>query len=376
VLKGIHLTLMIGPGIPLPVPESILDALVKVEVVNGSGNEPSGFELVFTLAQNSPLQTLFLLAGGVGIPFVRVVIVVTIGGTPNVIMDGIMTEHEFTPGPAGGHSTLTVKGTDLAAVMGIIDFSGIPYPAMPREARVALVVAKYAVLGLVPLVIPSILLDVPLPVETIPRQQGNDLAYVRQLAEEVGYVFCIEPTAAPGVSLAYWGPEIRVGVPQPALNINMDFNTNVETLNFRFDKNAKVMPVVWVQEPITKAAIPIPIPDITPLNPPLGLVPPIPPKIQQLTGSAKYSPLQGIVIALTKAATSADSVFGDGTLDVLRYGQLLQARRLVGVRGAGPAFDGLHYVKKVTHQIKRGEYKQSFSLARNALISTLPTIPV
>jgi hypothetical protein len=375
VLKGVHLTLMIGPGIPLPVPESILDALVSVEVVNASGNEPSGFELVFTLSNSSPLQTLFLLAGGAGIPFVRVVIVVTIGGTPNVIMDGIMTDHEFAPG-SGGQSTLTVKGTDLSAIMDIIDFSGIPYPAMPREARVALVIAKYAVLGLLPLVIPSILIDVPLPVETIPRQQGNDLAYVRQLADEVGYIFCIEPTPAPGVSTAYWGPEIKIGVPQPALNINMDFNTNVESLSFRFDKNAKVMPVVWVQEPITKVAIPIPIPDITPLNPPLGLIPPIPPKIKELTGNAKYTPLQGIVIALTKAATSADSVFGDGTLDVLRYGQLLQARRLVGVRGAGPAFDGLHYVKKVTHKIKRGEYKQTFSLSRNALISTLPTIPV
>jgi hypothetical protein len=375
VLKGVHLTLMIGPGIPLPVPESILDALVSVEVVNASGNEPSGFELVFTLSNNSPLQTLFLLAGGAGIPFVRVVIVVTISGTPNVIMDGIMTDHEFAPG-SGEQSTLTVKGTDLTGIMDIIDFSGIPYPAMPREARVALVIAKYAVLGLLPLVIPSILIDVPLPVETIPRQQGNDLAYVRQLADEVGYIFCIEPTPAPGVSMAYWGPEIKIGVPQPALNINMDFNTNVESLSFRFDKNAKVMPVVWVQEPITKLAIPIPIPDITPLNPPLGLIPPIPPKIKELTGNAKYTPLQGIVIALTKAATSADSVFGDGTLDVLRYGQLLQARRLVGVRGAGPAFDGLHYVKKVTHKIKRGEYKQTFSLARNALISTLPTIPV
>jgi hypothetical protein len=30
----------------------------------------------------------------------------------------------------------------------------------------------------------------------------------------------------------------------------------------------------------------------------------------------------------------------------------------------------------VSHDIKRGEYKQSFSLARNALISTFPTVPV
>jgi len=55
---------------------------------------------------------------------------------------------------------------------------------------------------------------------------------------------------------------------------------------------------------------------------------------------------------------------------------VLQARRLVGVRGAGPSFDGLYYVKSVTHNIKRGEYKQSFTLSRNGLISTLPRLPV
>ena len=48
----------------------------------------------------------------------------------------------------------------------------------------------------------------------------------------------------------------------------------------------------------------------------------------------------------------------------------------MGVRGAGLPFDGLYYVKSVTHDIKRGEYKQSFTLARNGLVSTVPTVPV
>ena len=375
MLSGIQMALMIGPAVPIPVSEEVLDALVSVQVVETSGSTQSGFELVFTLSNNSILQTIFLLAGGASIPLVRVVIAVTIGGAQNVLMDGVMTEHSIQPGSADGHSKLTIRGKDLSEVMDYIDFSGIPYPAMPRELRVELVVAKYLVLGLVPFVVPSILLNVPLPMDNIPRHQGKDLAYVRQLADDVGYVFYVQPGPAPGMSIAYWGPEIRVGQPQPALNINMDNETNVEQLSFRFDKDAKVMPVVIVQEPITKLPIPIPIPDITPLSPPLGAIPPIPPKIDFLKWPAKYSPLQGIVIGLTKAAQSADCVFGTGTLDVLRYGRLLQARQLVGVRGAGAAFDGLHYVKQVTHNIKRGEYKQSFSLARNGLLSTLPEVP-
>jgi hypothetical protein len=39
-------------------------------------------------------------------------------------------------------------------------------------------------------------------------------------------------------------------------------------------------------------------------------------------------------------------------------------------------YDGLYYVKTVTHEIERGSYKQSFSLARNGLVSTFPTVPV
>ena len=65
----------------------------------------------------------------------------------------------------------------------------------------------------------------------------------------------------------------------------------------------------------------------------------------------------------------------NGSLDVLRYGRVLKARKLVGVRGAGAAFDGLYYVKSVTHNIKRGEYKQSFTLSRNGLLSTFQTVP-
>jgi hypothetical protein len=375
MLKGIHLTLMIGPGVPIPVGQDVLDALTNVEVTTAS-DQGSGFQLTFTLSNQSPLHTLFLLSGGSPIPFVRVVIIATINGTPEVLMDGMMTHHQVTPGADPGHSKLTVSGQDLSTVMNLIDFSGIPYPAMPDFARVALILAKYAIFGVVPMVIPSVLLDVPIPTDRIPRQQGKDLEYIKQLADEVGYVFYVEPGPAPGMSIAYWGPEIKVGVPQPALNINMDAHTNIEAINFRFDTESKVLPIVLIQNQATRVPIPIPIPDITPLNPPLGLVPPIPKRIEPInTGTSKYSPIQAALIGLTKAAHSSDAVTATGSLDVTRYGRVLKARRLVGVRGVGTAFDGLYYVLSVTHSIKRGEYKQNFTLKRNGLISTLPQVP-
>jgi hypothetical protein len=375
VFKGIQLTLMIGPAVPIPVSRDVLDALTGVQVVTTSGETTSGFELTFSLNKNSPLQTLFLLSGGVMPPIVRVVIVVTVNGTPDVLMDGVITHHEIGSPTPSGTSTLTLKGKDLTAVMNLIDFSGIPYPAMPDFARVALVVAKYAVLGIVPFVIPSVLLDVPIPTERIPRHRGKDLAYVKALADDVGYAFYLEPGPKPAMSVAYWGPEIRFGTPQPALNVDMDAHTNVEALDFKFDTEKRVQPIVWIQNAITKVPIPIPIPDITPLNPPLGLIPPIPKEFVPIEETAKYSFVQAAAIGLAKAAKSADALTATGSLDVTRYGRPLKARRLVGVRGAGSAFDGLYYVKSVTHDIKRGQYRQNFTLVRNGLMSTVGKVP-
>ena len=65
-----------------------------------------------------------------------------------------------------------------------------------------------------------------------------------------------------------------------------------------------------------------------------------------------------------------------GSLDVTRYGGVLGARKLVGVRGAGLPYDGLFYVKSVSHEIERGSYKQRFTLARNGLLPTVSAMPV
>ena len=373
MLNGLNLSLFIGP-VPIAAPREVVEALVHAKVESGSGDAQSGFELSFDLPARSPLRTLFLLTGGGGIPLIRVVLVVTLAGRAQSIIDGVTTHVEAQPG-VGGVGKLVIKGKDLSALMNIIELPGIPFPAMPPSARVLVVLAKYLALGVIPLVIPSILDIPPLPLQRIPQQRGTDYAYLKKLAADAGYVFYLEPGPTPGTSKAYWGPEIRVGQSQPALTTGMDAMSNVEHLSFRFDKEAKSMPIVFFQEANSKAPIGIPIPDITPLNPPLGLVPPLPPKIVKLKDTAHLSAPEALMRGLAYAGQHSDSVFGEGRLDVAKYGRLLQSRSLVGVRGAGLPFDGLYYVKHVTHEIERGSYKQGFSLARNGLVSTFPTVP-
>lgn len=376
--NAVHLSLLIGPIIPLPVPAMLIDALEEVTVTSASEGA-SGFQLRFKVNSKSELNTLFLIAVGnntsLGMPPLRVVLIVTLGGRPQPLFDGVLTNVEVQAGQNRQPGSITITGEDLTKVMDLIDFSGMPYPAMPIEARVALICAKYAAFGIIPLPIPSFFTDVPIPIERIPAQQGTDLAYIRQLAEEVGHVFYIEPGEVPLTNIAYFGPEIKVGPPQPALNIDMDAHTNVESLNFSFDPTKGVLPVVFIQNQMTRVPIPIPIPNLNPLQPPLGVLSTPLANIKMMKDTAKMNPMQAISAGLAEAKKSQDAVTASGSLDVLRYGRILRPRKLVGVRGAGVAYDGLYYVSSVTSTLARGKFTQSFNLSRNGLISITPTVP-
>lgn len=370
MFRGAELQLLVGPSLAAPVPRAVIDAITSITITTDTSG-PSGFEMRFEISPRSPLHTLFLVSSGTAIPMVRVIVVVTVNGSSSVLIDGVMTRHQISEGDKPGSSILTVIGEDLSRVMDYIDFSGIPYPAMPLFARVTMILAKYAFLGVVPKVLPSVLLDVPNPLEHIPSHSGKDLGYVQALAKEVGYVFYMDPGPVAGVTTAYWGPLVKVGTPQPALSLGMDAHRNVESLNFSFDSERKTLPVVSVQNPQSKVSIPISVGDITPLSPPLGLVSPVPKDVRPVKDSAKYGPVRGALIGMARAAQSDSAVTARGSLDVKRYGRVLKPRRLVGVRGAGHAFNGLYHVDKVTHELSRGRYTQSFELSRNGLLSTV-----
>jgi hypothetical protein len=98
--------------------------------------------------------------------------------------------------------------------------------------------------------------------------------------------------------------------------------------------------------------------------------------VKQLKPSASENPAAAALMALGKLFEAPDAITGSGQLDVLRYGRVFKARQLAAVRGAGAYFDGKYYVKSVTHNIKRGEYKQSFTLARGGVGSSVSTVDV
>jgi phage protein D len=65
-------------------------------------------------------------------------------------------------------------------------------------------------------------------------------------------------------------------------------------------------------------------------------------------------------------------VEGRGEVDSSLYGAILEARRLVAVKGVGEAFSGVYYLTNVRHVFRDERYTQQFGARRNALAPSGP----
>lgn len=369
-LLGIRLALWMGPTVPLPAPPGVLDALDDVEVTNdASGTD--GFRLTFTVGK-TPLADYELVDEAALQPLSRVIIGVIVGATPAVLTDGLVTHRQVQASSEPGRSRLTVIGRDLTQAMDL-DERDDDYPNQPDWLIVSQVIARprYAPYGLVPDPRPTT--EVPLELFRVTRQHETDLAFVRRLAEANGYVFYVEPVTF-GVNRAYWGPEVRAGIPQPALTVDMGDATNVESLDFSNDALAPEAVTGTFVDPILKQ--PWPIPQLPSLRvPPLAARPAPAHRTRRLRATAQENPAQAATTAIAAVSTTREPVTATGQVDGVRYGHVLRARGLVGVRGAGLTNDGFYYVRRVSHRLRQGSWTQSFSLSREGTHPLSPVVP-
>ena len=358
--SGIRLQLMLGPTVPLPAPAEVMDALTSLEVTNRDKGF-DGFTILFNLGRDS-VSDYGLLKQGCLDPPNRVIITMIINGLPQVLIDGAITRHQVVSSNRPGESTLQVLGKDISFMLDLEEKNST-YPNQSDSTIVTTILARYARFGLVPAVRPTT--DNPVQTERVPTQQETDLKFIRMLAGRNGFVFYIEPTA-PGVNTAYWGPENRLGQPQPALAINIGPDSNMDSpLTSGYDAEAPEEPQVKIVEPNTKIAIPVPLPDS--LVPSLSGSPAKPLRKTIPRDTANLSMIQAVLRAVMAQGASSETTKAEGEVDAMRYGQVLRSRRLVKVQGAGGKYAGSWYVSEVTHRIKRGEYKQKFTLVREGL---------
>lgn len=374
---GIHLTLLIGPTVAVPAPLPLMEMLQSVEVTHNDTGR-SGFQLTFqaersgaAAAVDYPILSLPLLR-----PFNRVILIVTFSAMPRVLMDGIITHQQLNPGEQPGTGTFTVTGEDVSIMMDLEE-KNVEHPAQDETIIANMLIAMYAQYGLIPMVIPPAVIDPPIPIERTPVQRGTDLGYLKQMAERHGYVFYVSPGPAPFTNTAYWGPPVRVGIPQKALSTNLGPETNLLNVNFQNNAMAPALVSGQVQDRQTGQAMPVQT--FTSLRPPLSSQPAIltqMPNVRTrrfqesgLTIAEAFGRAQGATDASTDAVVQVT-----GELDAVRYGDILQSRGLVGLRGAGYTHDGLYYVKSVTHTLQRGAYHQRFTLTREGVGSITPMV--
>jgi len=369
-LLGIRLLLLLGPTVPRPASVDLLRALTRVEVQNNS-EQSDGFQLSFAVGRDNPADFSLILGNALA-PMTRVIVSVIFGALPEVLIDGVITHHQFDPGSGSTPAAFTVTGRDLTALMDLEE-KNAEFQNQPDSVIALQVLANYARYGIVPQIAPTT--DVPLMIRRIPRQQETDLQFLKRLAERNGFVFYLEPQTI-GVSTAVWGPASRVGLPQPALSVNLGAATNVRSLNFANDALAPVSSKGVFVEPFLKTSIPIPsLPSLR--VPPLALSPAQAYRTRLERETANQEAASAAIRLLAATMNAPDAATASGELDGARYGSLLRARKLVGLRGAGFTHDGFWYVRSVAHSIGLGatpQFTQQFSLSREGAGALTPVV--
>ena len=377
-LLGTYLTLWLGPAVPVPVLPSMLEALESVEVTLTDEGR-SGFSITFRAGRSgTDVLDYALLANPQLRPFSRALMIVTFNAFPQVLMDGVITRQELNPSEQPGASTLTVTGEDVSVMMDLEEKSA-EHPAQDETIIAAKIIATYAQYGLIPTVIPPITLDPPIPIERTPVQQGTDLQYLQEMAERHGYVFYVTPGPLPLTNTAYWGPPVRIGVPQKAISVNLGPDSNVSgNVNFSYDGLAPTLVSGQVQD--RQLGQTVPVQTFASTRIPLSSQPAWMTQSNRRTKQFRQSGLNTIQAygrAQAETDASNDQVLtATGQLDATRYESLLKPRGLVGLRGAGFTYDGFYYVKSVTHNLRVREnvYSQSFTLTREGTGSISPVV--
>lgn len=376
VSLGTHLTVLAGPTVPLPLPGPLAGRL-RSATVRETDTERSAFTLTFDAGRSGPGAAfdLPMLTTSPLRPGARVSLLLTVGAIPTVLADGFVTQVELTPGQAAGGAELVITGEDVSWLLDKEEVNRErPLDDYPQ---VLAILAPYAAHGVIPMALPPMDMDPPLPIERVPQQRSTDLKQLVDLAERHGYVTYAIPGPAPATSTFYWGPPVRVGVPQPAITIDQPPYTNVTSPpTFRLDALSPMQ--VQGRDQDARTNTDLPVRTVPPLRIPLSAMPlwatnAGDTRIRLVEQSAS-SPVGTIARAQAEVERRADAVVGEGQLDGARYRGVLRPRGLVGVRGAGWSHDGLWYVRRVEHRLAPGSYTQSFTIARDGYGSTVPAV--
>lgn len=201
-------------------------------------------------------------------------------------------------------------------------------------------------------------------------QRSTDHRFLRELARRRGYEFYVLG------GNAYFRPPALDAAPQKLIAVHFGEQTNCRHIQFDADGTAPTVARASWLDAMTGAAASEQAEDS-------GLAPLGSALLPGMRGDVEMPQATRIVRGLG-FSSSADAggyaagllrrqgwwVTASGRLDGLRYGRVLRSRKTVTVKGVGPLYNGVYYVRKVQHELGARSYEMQFELARNALGQT------
>lgn len=198
-------------------------------------------------------------------------------------------------------------------------------------------------------------------------QRGTDIQFLRTLARRNGYECYVELDPNSGSPVGHFHPPRLDSDPQGVISVGMGAASSITSLKIRHDMlrpttaSAAGVDVDSLEEQTTEVS--------AVAAPALGSRSTLGDQPRKLvlgqTGLALTDELQTFAQAVTDR--SALAIRAEGELNAQSYGGIVRAKRPILVRGVGQELSGLYYVERVRHSFEGSDYRQSFTLCRNAL---------
>jgi phage protein D len=293
-------------------------------------------------------------------PWNRVTIVAAFPGRPDTIFDGYISHVRVSSDQRAGSVSLHIRGVDASYAMNLEEkckvWTDKTYEQIARE----IIEDVYQLRPVLP---PAAEAGGEPPAVT---QRATDHRFLRELARRKGYEFFVRGAEV------HFHPADLTGTPQKVIATHFGEETNCDNIDVDVDGTMPTEAVMQRFDPVTgetttETATSSGLPT-------LGTEP-----LSALRGHGL--PQRRILVRRQGAASPAQQaeyvagllrrhgwwIKASGTVNGLKYGQVLRSKKLVTIKGLGATHNGNYYVRKVTHTLGPRTYDMAFEAARNGL---------
>jgi phage protein D len=323
----------------------------------------SSFEVVVSLCRNDDGSWPYLQTDDFKV-WNRLRIAATVGNVTDVIMDGYISDVHVSTTPQTASLQGNFAGVDASYVMRLKPRCKTWAENMTYEQIASEILTNYQ---FTPVIAQSTSSSSSSSSSTPPPrvvQRDSDLNFLRDLARRRGYEFYVAG------GNAYFQPPDLTSTPQKLIASNFGEKTNCESLRISLDGTRPTDAVVGRQDLETGESVAAAHDDSG--LPAMGADDPATSRgygvgptrlLPRRTGPLPASEVENYVRAVMMK--HGFWLKATGTLDALRYGAILRAGKPVTVMGFGDDFNGVYYVRRVTHRITYRTYQMEFEAYRN-----------